>query len=71
MKLIDEATIDAFAGIGIGTVPYRAILKKRRGLGVELSAKYFADACGYCEAASRQIAMPDLFATLDHAAQAA
>ena len=34
-----ETVLDPFAGLM--TVPYRAILKKRHGIGVELSAPYF------------------------------
>lgn len=58
-----ETVFDPFAGLA--TVPYRAILKGRRGLGVELSTPYFLDGAAYCEAAEREIAMPDLFAALD------
>ncbi len=56
----DELVFDPFAGLG--TVPYRAVLKGRRGLGIELSQRYFLDACGYCQAAEQEVSMPDLFA---------
>lgn len=58
-----DLVFDPFAGIG--TVPYRAVLKGRRGLGVELNPAYFTDACHYCKAASEEMAMPDLFETLN------
>lgn len=58
-----ELVFDPFAGLG--TVPMRAVMKGRRGLGFELSARYFLDACAYCAAAERDLAMPDLFATLE------
>jgi DNA modification methylase len=63
MSMPGEAVFDPFAGLG--TVPYRAVLKGRRGLGIELSKRYFLDACSYCNAAANEVAMPDLFATLD------
>jgi DNA modification methylase len=54
-----DVVFDPFSGIG--TVPYRAILKRRFGVGTELSARYFCDAAHYCKAASEQMAMPELF----------
>lgn len=54
-----EIVYDPFAGIG--TVPYRAILKKRFGLGCELSTPYFLDACGYCKMADQDMASPTIF----------
>lgn len=54
-----ETVFDPFGGLG--TVPYRAIALKRRGIAVELSHGYFLDAAAHCEAAVRQIAMPTLF----------
>lgn len=54
-----DVVFDPFAGIG--TVPYRAILKRRVGLGTELSARYFCDAAHYCKAAEEEMAMPELF----------
>lgn len=58
-----ETVLDPFGGLM--TVPYRAILQKRKGIGIELSARYFADGAGYCEAAAREMSMPDLFGTMD------
>lgn len=57
-----ELIFDPFAGLG--TVPYRAVLMGRRGLGVELSSPYWLDAVGYCKAAEMEAAMPDLFAAI-------
>lgn len=54
-----ETVYDPFAGIG--SVPYRAVLLGRRGLGIELSRGYFLDAVGYCRAAEEKISMPTLF----------
>jgi DNA modification methylase len=49
---------------GLMTVPYRAILKGRRGQASELSATYFEDGLRYCRAAEAKIAVPDMFAAL-------
>lgn len=57
-----ETVFDPFGGIG--TVPYRAILKGRKGLATELSPRYFSDAAHWCQAAEREMSVPDLFATL-------
>ena len=54
-----ELVYDPFAGLG--TVPYRAVLKGRRGLGCELSTPYWLDSAAYCAAAEREMSMPDLF----------
>jgi len=58
-----DIVLDMFGGLM--TVPYRAILKRRRGYGVELSPRYFADGAAYCAAAAREMAMPDLFDALE------
>ncbi len=50
---------DPFAGLG--TVPYRAILKGRRGAGSELNGGTFLDAVHYCRAAEEKLAVPALF----------
>jgi hypothetical protein len=50
---------------GIMSVPYRALMKGRRAWACELSPKYFTDGAHYCAAAERELAMPDLFATLE------
>lgn len=54
-----ELVLDPFAGIG--SVPYRAVLLGRRGLGFELNPAYFADACAYLQAAEAEVTMPSLF----------
>lgn len=54
-----ETVLDPF--MGIGTVPYLAILAGRKGYGIELSTQYWSDAVAYCEAAERQASMPTLF----------
>ena len=46
---------------GLMTVPYRAILKGRRGQASELSETYFRDGVRYCRAAEERRAMPSLF----------
>jgi DNA modification methylase len=61
-----EVVFDPFAGLG--TVPYRAVLKGRKGYGCELSPRYFLDACGYLAAAENAVSVPDLFDTLEDAA---
>lgn len=50
---------------GLMTVPYRAIMKGRRGQASELSATYFRDGLRYCRAAEAKIAVPDMFDVLD------
>jgi DNA modification methylase len=54
-----EVVFDPFAGLG--TVPYRAVLKRRKGYGVELSHPYFLDAAAYLKAAEDEISVPTLF----------
>lgn len=54
-----ETVFDPFGGLM--TVPYRAILMGRKGIGVELSPGYFADGVAYCEQAERQQSVPSLF----------
>ncbi|AIV87216.1 DNA methyltransferase [Burkholderia pseudomallei] len=62
----DEFIYDPFCGLG--TVPYRAILKGRRGGGSELNSTYFMDQVHYLRAAERQFSMPSLFDTIEDAA---
>jgi DNA modification methylase len=59
----DELVYDPFCGLG--TVPYRAILKGRRGGGSELNAAYFMDQVHYLKAAEREFSMPSLFDSLE------
>ncbi|MGQ3051073.1 MAG: DNA methyltransferase [Roseateles sp.] len=54
-----ERVYDPFCGLG--TVPYRAILKGRTGGGSELNPNYFTDQVHYLRAAEREISMPSLF----------
>lgn len=54
-----ELVYDPFCGLG--TVPYRAILKGRRGGGSELNAGYFMDQVHYLRSAEQQVSMPTLF----------
>lgn len=64
-----ELVLDPFGGLM--TTPFRAVLKGRKGYGIELSAAYFSDGVTYCEQAARQMATPDLFAALDATSEAA
>lgn len=54
-----ELVLDPFSGLG--TVPYRAVLKGRRAIGHELNAAYFLDSCAYCKAAEEEVMTPSLF----------
>lgn len=58
-----ELVFDPFAGLM--SVPYRAILKGRKALGIELNPRYFLDGCSYVEAAARDVKMPGLFDILE------
>lgn len=55
----DELVYDPFGGLM--TVPYRAILKGRRGQASELNPAYFMDGVHYCKAAESEYSMPSLF----------
>jgi DNA modification methylase len=61
-----EEVYDPFGGLG--TVPYRALKLRRRGRSCELSHSYWLDSLTYCQAAAREMSMPDLFAALEQAA---
>jgi hypothetical protein len=54
-----ELVFDPFGGLM--TVPYRALLKGRKGAAVELSAPYFLDGVHYLHAAEEKLATPQLF----------
>ena len=58
-----ELVFDPFGGIG--TVPYVAIQKGRRGMMIELSTDYYRDALGYLEMAESEASSPTLFDFLD------
>lgn len=57
-----EVVLDPFGGLM--TVPYRAIKQGRKGYGIELSPRYFADGATFYHAAAREFGMPSLFDTL-------
>lgn len=59
----DDLIYDPFGGLM--TVPYRAILKGRRGAASELNHQSFLDGAYYCEAAEKERMMPSLFDALD------
>lgn len=63
MSMPGETVFDPFGGLM--TVPYRAILAGRRGLGVELNPGYFLDGALHCAAAEEKIAIPSLFDLVD------
>lgn len=58
-----ELVYDPFCGLG--TVPYRAILKGRRGGGSELNPGYFMDSVHYLRSAEQQVSMPSLFDAME------
>src|SRR5206468_7335819 len=58
-----ETVYDPFGGLM--TVPYRALLMGRKGIGVELSPGYWADGVAYCMEAERKRAIPTLFDLLE------
>jgi hypothetical protein len=60
-----DTVLDPFGGLM--TVPFRAILKKRKAIGIELNHAYFLDGVSYCKAAESKINTPTLFDTLNEA----
>ncbi|MPM37058.1 hypothetical protein SDC9_83663 [bioreactor metagenome] len=54
-----DVILDPFAGLF--TVPYRAVMLGRRGIGIELSEDYFRDGVGYCYEAEADRTAPTLF----------
>lgn len=62
----DELIYDPFGGLM--TVPYRAIIKGRRGQASELNTGYFFDGVQYLKSAEREFSMPSLFDVLPEAA---
>lgn len=54
-----ETVLDPFSGLG--TVPMRAVLMGRRGIGIELADGYWRDSIGYLRRAEAQSAVPTLF----------
>jgi DNA modification methylase len=59
----NELVYDPFCGLG--TVPYRAILKGRRGGGSELNPAYFLDQVHYLKLAEKEYTSPTLFDFLE------
>ena len=55
----EDLVYDPFCGLG--TVPYRALLKGRKGQGSELNTSYFFDSLVYLKAAEQEWGMPSLF----------
>jgi hypothetical protein len=55
----DDLVFDPFGGLM--TVPYRALLKGRRGAATELSATYFLDGVHYLHMAEEKMVTPQLF----------
>jgi hypothetical protein len=58
-----ELVFDPFGGLM--TVPYRALLKGRRGAACELNAGYFRDGVRYLRQAEESAAVPSLFDLLN------
>ncbi len=54
-----DIVLDPFGGLM--TVPYRSVLKKRFGMGIELNPSYFLDGAHYCKAAELKESAPTLF----------
>jgi len=54
-----ELVYDPFGGLG--TVPMRAVMKRRRGFSTELSTSYWIDSQVYCKAAEQKLETPTLF----------
>jgi hypothetical protein len=69
MSMPGETVLDPFGGLM--TVPYRAILQGRKGVGFELNPGYFLDGAMYCAAAEEKLAIPSLFDLLDAAREPA
>jgi hypothetical protein len=63
LSMPGELVFDPFSGLA--TVPYCAVKLRRRGLGVELNAEYFADGVAYCGEAEREASAPTLFDLLE------
>ncbi len=54
-----ELVLDPFAGLM--TVPERAVMLDRKGIGIELNSDYFRDGVGYLKAREALVDMPSLF----------
>jgi hypothetical protein len=60
-----DIVLDPFGGLM--TVPYRSVLKKRYGYGIELNPTYFVDGAAYCKAAENKVNTPTLFDLINEA----
>lgn len=60
-----DVVFDPFGGIM--SVPYRAVLKGRKGYASELNAQYWADGVSYLRGAVAKVSMPSLFDILEPA----
>ena len=58
-----ETVLDPFGGLM--TVPYCAVKAGRKGIGIELSSRYWIDGAAYCKSAEEDVSMPDLFGAID------
>jgi DNA modification methylase len=58
-----DVVFDPFGGVG--SVPYTALKKGRKGYGCELNSEYFKDAVFYLEVMEEKLAMPGLFDAID------
>lgn len=63
LSMPGETVLDPFAGLM--TVPSRAVMHARHGIGIELSPSYFCDGVAYCKAAEQEMATPSLFDILE------
>ena len=68
-SMAGETVLDPFGGLM--TVPYRALLQHRVGVGFELNPAYFIDGANYCQAAAAEMDMPSLFDLEEVGAQVA
>ncbi|MBL7989403.1 MAG: DNA methylase N-4 [Chlorobi bacterium] len=60
---IGDVVFDPFGGLM--TVPYRAVLLGRYGVGHELSPAYFTDGATYCRSAEYSVNLPTLFDAIE------
>ena len=58
-----ETVMDPFGGLM--TVPYCAVKAGRKGIGIELSSRYWIDGAAYCKSAEEDVSMPDLFGAIE------
>jgi DNA modification methylase len=58
-----DVVLDYFAGLF--TVPLRAMMKGRKGYGIELKHEYFLDGVNYCKAEELKQGVPTLFELIE------